>query len=106
MLHTYCDVVEQIKVRLAPYVAIATNPRPSSLCHAVLLFSSIIVVVVIMIDDTIIIIIIYHNILPFWENSTDYLNTATILQVPSKMHRIVFKTLILLCYLVLIYDMI
>jgi hypothetical protein len=34
MLHTYCDVVEQITVRLAPYVAIATNPRPSSLRHA------------------------------------------------------------------------
>jgi hypothetical protein len=26
MLHTYCDVVEQITVRLAPYVAIATTP--------------------------------------------------------------------------------
>ena len=34
MLHTYCDVVEQITVRLAPYVAIATNPRPSCLRHA------------------------------------------------------------------------
>jgi hypothetical protein len=98
MLHTYCDVVEQITVRLAPYVAIATNPRPSSLRHAAPLFS-IIIIIVIMIDDIIIIIIIIHNILPFWENLTDYLNTATILlQVPSKMHRIVFKTVILLCY--------
>jgi hypothetical protein len=101
MLHTYCDVVEQITVRLAPYVAIATNPRPSSLRHAAPLFIIIIIIiiVVIMIDDIIIIIIIIHNILPFWENPTDYLNTATILlQVPSKMHRIVFKTVILLCY--------
>jgi hypothetical protein len=38
MLHTYCDVVEQITVRLVPYVAIATNPCPSSLRHAVLSF--------------------------------------------------------------------
>jgi hypothetical protein len=98
MLHTYCDVVEQITVRLAPYVAIATEPRPSSLCLAAPLFSIIIIIVVIMIDD-IIIIIIYHNILPFWKNPTDYLNTGTILlQVPSKMQRIVFKTVILLCY--------
>jgi uncharacterized membrane protein len=105
MLHTYCDVVEQITVRLAPYVAIATNRSPSSLRHAAPLFSIIIIIitVVIMTVDiiiiVIIIIIIIHNILPFWKNPTDYLNTATILlQVPSKMHRIVFKTVILLCY--------
>jgi hypothetical protein len=71
MLHTYCDVVEQITVRLAPYVAIATNPRPSNLRHATPLFSIIIIIIiiiVIMIDD-IIIIFIHHNILPFWEKS-------------------------------------
>jgi hypothetical protein len=38
MLHTYCDAVEQITVRLAPYAAIATNPRPSSLRHLYLVF--------------------------------------------------------------------
>jgi hypothetical protein len=61
MLHTY---FEQITVRLAPYVAIATDPRPSSLRHAAPLFSIIIIVVVIVIND---IIIIIHNTLPFWE---------------------------------------
>jgi hypothetical protein len=34
MLHMYCDVVEQITVRLAPYVAIATEPHSLSLRHA------------------------------------------------------------------------
>jgi hypothetical protein len=57
MLHTYCDVVEQITVELAPYVATATNPRPSSLCHAAPLFSISIIIIVIMIDYIIIIII-------------------------------------------------
>jgi hypothetical protein len=46
MLHTYCDVVEQITVRLAPYVAIATIPRPSSLRHIAPLFNTIIIVVI------------------------------------------------------------
>ena len=62
MLHTYCDVVEQITVRLAPYVAIATNPRPSSLRHVAPLISIIIIIIiiVIMIND-ITIIIHRHN---------------------------------------------
>jgi hypothetical protein len=61
-------VVEQITVRLAPYVAIATNPvRQAYVTHHLPpLFSIIIIIVMIMIDDII--------------------------------NRIVFKAAILLCY--------
>jgi hypothetical protein len=62
MLHTYCDVVEQITVRLAPYVAIATNPRPSSLRHAAPLFSIILLLYCCYCCDYVnVISVIIHN---------------------------------------------
>jgi hypothetical protein len=81
MLHTYCDVVEQITVRLAPYVAIATNPVRQAYVICLSLLCIIIVISVIMINtmDYYYYLYSYLQYNPLWELLTDYLNTATTL---------------------------
>jgi hypothetical protein len=73
MLHTYCDVVEQITVRLAPYVAIATNPVrqayvmqyfrlrwPITVCTKPIIITMNMIMIIIIITFIVIILYYYH----------------------------------------------